>query len=105
MLQTARFDGSVLEVMQGANKVLTQINAKVNMDKIDDLRDDMAENQAHADEVGEMFAEAVNDDKDELAAELDEMMATDMMGDMIVTNKVIDGVMPIPAPVPVVPVA
>ena len=94
MLQTARFDGSVLEVMQGANKVLTQINAKVNMDQIDDLKDEMAENQAHADEIGDMFAEGVNEDKDELADELDAMMAEEAMDELAMPG--MEDIKPVP---------
>jgi len=65
----------VINGMRTANNAMTNINQSFDVDKIDELREDMAENQDLQTEVNELLGESFDYgiDEDDLMAELDEM--------------------------------
>ena len=63
--------------MKLGRDALNQVQAKVSLDEIDDIKADIEEQVAVGDEIADYFADAAMADKDELGAELDEMLAMD----------------------------
>ena len=45
-LEGAKFDGGVMETLQTGTSALKQVQAEVNLDKLDDLRDDLEDMMA-----------------------------------------------------------
>lgn len=61
---------------------MDQVRAGMNLDQMEDLLDDLKEQQADQEEINQVFVNAVGEDKDELADELEEMMALEQMDDI-----------------------
>ena len=92
-LEGASMNQDVFEGMQTANTAFKQVNAKMDMDKVDDVRDDLEDALDMQNEIGEALGGAIGNqdglDEDDLLAELDaefaqeeQVAAQDMMQDM-----------------------
>ena len=68
--------------MKTASKAMDQVQKKMNLDEMEDIKDNIIEQQDRFEEITDFFAESANKDKDELMNELDEMMAMDQMDDL-----------------------
>jgi charged multivesicular body protein 4 len=79
-LQNAQFNTLVIQGMKDANNTFQKINKSINIDKVDDLVEDLNEQQDLMNEVSDALATPLFDhdfDEDELLAELDELEELD----------------------------
>lgn len=84
-IQSTRADVDVVNSLKAGNQAITQMNGQMDVDTIAELQDDMAETMAEVQERNELFAQAAEEGKDDMLAELDELEAEAMeeeMGDM-----------------------
>ena len=79
-LENAQFNTLVIQGMKDANNTFQKINKSINIDKVDDLVEDITEQQDLMNEVSDALATPLFDndiDEDELLAELDELEELD----------------------------
>ena len=79
-LENAQFNTLVIQGMKDANNTFQKINKSINIDKVDDLVEDLTEQQDLMNEVSDALATPLFDndiDEDELLAELDELEELD----------------------------
>ena len=78
-LQSAQFDQSTFEHMKLGKQTMDEVQKKINIDEMENIKDDIQDQLDQQEEIGKFFAEAANQDKDELMDELDEMLAEEEM--------------------------
>ena len=81
-IQSTHADVDVVNTLKAGNQAIGTMNAKMDVDSIADLQDDMAENMAEVNERQELFAGAAEEGKDDLLNELDELEADALAGEM-----------------------
>merc|ERR1711981_221225 len=101
-IQSTHADVDVVNSLRAGNQAITNMNANMDVDSIADLQDEMAENMQEIQERNELFSAAAEENKDDLLAELDEMEADALAGEL---EGMEVGVMPIAAPAAANPVA
>ena len=99
-IQSTHADVDVVNTLKAGNQAIGTMNKQMDVDSIADLQDDMAENMQEVNERQELFAGAAEEGKDDLLAELDEMEADALAGEL---EGMEVGVMPIAAPAQPVP--
>ena len=82
MIQNSKFDKDVFESMKAGKIAVEQNQKQMSIDEMEDIKADIEEQMADADEIGNFFAEAANENQDELMDELDQMLAEDAMNEM-----------------------
>lgn len=90
MLESAVTNKDAVDAMQTGASTMKELQANVKVEDVEDVRDDLEELQADADEVSNMLSEpmgaAALDDEDDLLAELDEMEAEDLEADLLAAD-------------------
>ncbi len=81
-LEGATFDQGVFQGMKDGSKAMQQIQEKMNIDEMDKIKDDIMDQLDRQEEINEFFAENAKKDRDELEAELEEMMAMEQMDEL-----------------------
>jgi charged multivesicular body protein 4 len=79
-LENAQFNTLVIQGMKDANNTFQKINKSINIDKVDDLVEDLTEQQDLMNEVSDALATPLFDndvDEDELLAELEQLEELD----------------------------
>lgn len=99
-IQSTHADVDVVNTLKAGNQAIGTMNKQMDVDSIADLQDDMAENMQEVNERQELFAGAAEEGKDDLMAELDEMEADALAGEL---EGMEVGNMPIAAPAQPVP--
>ena len=94
-IQSTHADVDVVNTLKAGNQAIGTMNKQMDVDSIADLQDDMAENMQEVNERQELFAGAAEEGKDDLLAELDEMEADALAGEL---EGMEVGNMPIAAP-------
>ena len=82
MMQGVHTDQSVMSGLKTAKSTMDQVRSGMNLDQMEDLLDDLKEQQADQEEINNVFVNAAGEDKDDLADELEEMMAMDQIDDI-----------------------
>lgn len=82
MMQGVHTDQSVMSGLKTAKSTMDQVRSGMNLDQMEDLLDDLKEQQADQEEINQVFVNAAGEDKDDLADELEEMMAMDQIDDI-----------------------
>ena len=71
MIENSKFDKSTVEAMKAGSQAVTANQQQMNIDELEDLHEDIAEQQANAAEVQEYFANIAGENHDEMMDELD----------------------------------
>mmetsp|Transcript_34264 Transcript_34264/g.52530 ORF Transcript_34264/g.52530 Transcript_34264/m.52530 type:complete len:83 (+) Transcript_34264:336-584(+) len=70
--------------MKVGKQTMDKVQQQMNIDEMEDIKDDIAEQLEKQDEIGNFFADEANKDKDDLADELEEMLAEEEMDSLAV---------------------
>lgn len=81
-IQSTAADVDVVNSLRAGNQAIGNMNQQMDVDSIADLQDEMAEQMQEVQERQELFAGAAEEGKDDLLAELDDMEAEALMGEM-----------------------
>ena len=81
-IQSTAADVDDVNTMRVGNQAIGSMNKQMDVDSIADLQDEMAENMQEVQERQELFANAAEEGKDDLLAELDEMEADALAGEL-----------------------
>ena len=101
-IQSTHADVDVVNSLRAGNQAITNMNKNMDVDSIADLQDEMAENMQEIQERNELFSAAAEENKDDLLAELDDMEAEALEGELEAMEV---GTMPIAAPASANPIA
>ena len=101
-IQSTHADVDVVNSLRAGNQAITNMNKNMDVDSIADLQDEMAENMQEIQERNELFSAAAEENKDDLLAELDDMEAEALEGELEAMEV---GTMPIAAPAAANPIA
>ena len=94
MIESTTFDADVIDGMKTGATTMQQLNDQMNVDQLEDLKDDLDDQMADMEDRQNFFAEAAKGEEDEdLMAELDGMEA-DAVGAEL--DDMVPGAMPIP---------
>ena len=102
-IQSTHADVDVVNSLRAGNQAIGTMNKQMDVDSIADLQDEMAENMQEVQERQDLFAAAAEEGKEDMLAELDELEAEALAGeldDMEVLNAPIaaaDRPQPVPA--------
>ena len=75
-------DAGILGVMKSAAGTMKELNKQANVDDIADLKEELDDMMAENEEKQNYFAGMANENKDELLAELDELEADALAGEL-----------------------
>ena len=75
-------DAGVLVSMKNAAGAMKDLNKQANVDDIADLKEELDDMMAENEEKQNYFAGMANENKDELLAELDELVADALAGEL-----------------------
>jgi Icc-related predicted phosphoesterase len=76
MIEQSISDASVFSALSDASKATEQLNKKLDIDKLEDIKEKLDDQRAEMEEKTEFFMQAANlEDADELLGELDELEA------------------------------
>ncbi len=81
-IQSTRADVDVVNTLKVGNTAIGNMNAKMDVDSIADLQDDMAEQMQEVQERQDLFAGVAEEGKDDLLDELNELEADALAGEM-----------------------
>ncbi len=81
-IQSTAADVDVVNSLRAGNQAIGNMNKQMDVDSIADLQDEMAEQMQEVQERQELFAGAAEEGKDDLLAELDEMEADALAGEL-----------------------
>ena len=81
-IQSTYADVDVVNSLKAGNQAIGTMNKAMDVDAIEDLKEQMEENMYEVQERQELFASAAEEGKDDLLAELDDMEAEAMMGEI-----------------------
>jgi hypothetical protein len=90
MMQGVHTDQNVMTGLKTAKQTMDAVKEGMNIDQMEDLLDDLKEQQADQEEINQVFVNAAGEDKDDLADELEEMMAMDQIDDVDVGMGYVD---------------
>lgn len=101
-IQSTHADVDVVNSLRAGNQAIGTMNAQMDVDSIADLQDEMAENMQEVQERQDLFAAAAEEGKEDLLAELDDLEADALAGeldDMVMPNAapIINPAQPVPA--------
>ena len=74
-IQSTAADVDVVNSLRAGNQAIGNMNKQMDVESIEQLQDEMAENMQEVEERQELFAAAAEEGKDDLLAELDELEA------------------------------
>ena len=74
-LESGAFDQNIFEGMKQGQAAMNQVQSKMNIDEIEDLKDDMAEQMEKQEEINDFFIGVANEGNDEIEDELADLMA------------------------------
>eukprot|EP00826_Nyctotherus_ovalis_P036303 TRINITY_DN3206_c0_g1_i6.p2 TRINITY_DN3206_c0_g1~~TRINITY_DN3206_c0_g1_i6.p2 ORF type:complete len:214 (+),score=89.77 TRINITY_DN3206_c0_g1_i6:154-795(+) len=66
-------DADIFTALKKGNEAINAVSQQVNIDSFQDLKDDLEEQQANAEEIGNFFGELAKDGEDELLEELEQL--------------------------------
>lgn len=93
MIESTNFDVGVISSIKAGKDAMKEMNKNMELDDIQDLKDDLEDQMAEMNEKQEFFAGIANEGNDELLGELDELEALAMDDEMkemdVVPNKLI----------------
>ena len=74
-MESLSMNSQVVSTMKGVNTVIKNFEKNINIDKVDDLHDDLQESIQNAEDITNAISQPINPniDDDELSAELEEM--------------------------------
>ena len=75
-IETAQSQKDAMTVLQEGNAVLKKLQEEVNVEKLQDISDDMEEIKAKNDEITEFFKERGIEDEEAVNDELDKLIAS-----------------------------
>ena len=75
-IETAKSQKDAMTVLQEGNAVLKKLQEEVNVEKLQDISDDMEEIKAKNDEITEFFKERGIEDEEAVNDELDKLIAS-----------------------------
>ena len=75
-------DAGILGIMKNAAGAMKDLNKQANVDDIADLKEELDDMMAENEEKQNYFAGMANENKDELLAELDELEADALAGEL-----------------------
>ena len=81
-IQSTHADVDVVNSLRAGNQAIGNMNSQMDVDSIADLQDEMAENMQEVAERQDLFAAAAEEGKDDLLAELDELEADALAGEL-----------------------
>ena len=81
-IQSTAADIDVVNSLKQGNQAIGTMNKQMDVDTIADLQDEMAENMAEVQERQDLFTAAAEEGQEDLLAELDDMEADAVAGDM-----------------------
>lgn len=104
-LEVANIASTVVTSMRTGANAMKAIN--MDVDEVEDLRDDVAEQMDAADEINNALSQPMGEaiDEDEILGELDDLMATDMEKEFEATDADLMGVPSLPDPALSMPAA
>ena len=82
LVDTSNFDANVYSAIKTGTQVIDQNRQKLSVDEIQDIQEKMAEQQADADEIADVMAQAALEGNAEAEDMLDELLAEDAMEEM-----------------------
>jgi len=94
-IQSTMADVDVVNTLKQANQAIGAANKKMDVDTIADLQEEMEENMAEVQERQDLFMNVAEEGKDDMMAELDELEAEALAGEL---EGMQVGAMPIAAP-------
>ena len=97
MIESTNFDVGVISGMKEGATAMEQMNKQMNVDDIADLKEELEDQMAEIQERQEFFANAAEEDKEDLMGELDELEALAMgeeMEQVEISNAPIAGAQP-----------
>ena len=97
MIESTNFDVGVISGMKEGATAMEQMNKQMNVDDIADLKEELEDQMAEIQERQEFFANAAEEDKEDLMGELDELEALAMeeeMESVPISNAPIAGAQP-----------
>ena len=74
-IQSTAADVDVVNSLRAGNQAIGNMNKQMDVESIEQLQDEMAENMQEVEERQELFAAAAEEGKDDLLPELDELEA------------------------------
>ena len=77
MIENSKFDKDVFEAMKAGKQAVEANKKGLDIDELENIKDDIAEQMADAEEIQDFFANAAQEGQDELMDELDEILAMD----------------------------
>jgi charged multivesicular body protein 4 len=89
-LESAAQNAETFKAMQSGKNAMTDIRQQTNIEKVDDLMDEIKEEMELADEISNALAQPVDPlitDEDELLAELNELEAEDLEAELLRPTK------------------
>eukprot|EP00826_Nyctotherus_ovalis_P011445 TRINITY_DN12983_c0_g7_i1.p2 TRINITY_DN12983_c0_g7~~TRINITY_DN12983_c0_g7_i1.p2 ORF type:complete len:214 (-),score=100.01 TRINITY_DN12983_c0_g7_i1:4-645(-) len=66
-------DADIFTALKKGNEAINTVNKEVNIDNFQELKDDLEEQQANAEEIGTFFGDMAKEGEDELLQELDQL--------------------------------
>mmetsp|Transcript_16037 Transcript_16037/g.20296 ORF Transcript_16037/g.20296 Transcript_16037/m.20296 type:complete len:182 (-) Transcript_16037:148-693(-) len=81
-IQSTHADVDVVNSLKAGNQAISAMNAQADVDSIAELQDDMAETMQEVQERQDLFAAVAEEGHDEALAELDELEAEMMAGEL-----------------------
>ena len=78
MIESTNFDVGVISSIKAGKDAMKEMNKNMELDDIQDLKDDLEDQMAEMNEKQEFFAGIANEGNDELLGELDELEALAM---------------------------
>ena len=74
-LESGAFDQNIFEGMKMGQQAMNQVQAKMDIDAMEDLKDDMQEQMDKQEEINDFFVGVANEGNDEIEDELADLMA------------------------------
>ena len=78
MIESTNFDSGVIKSVKAGKVVMQEMNKNMDIDDIQELKDDLEDQMAEMNEKQEFFAGIANENNDELLDELNELEALAM---------------------------
>ena len=82
MIEGAVTDQKVFTGLKAGKDAINQLQSEMNIDKMEDLQDEIKEQMDQQEEIGQFFSNAVQEDADEINEELDALIAEDVEAEM-----------------------
>ena len=97
LIENSKFDKETFEAMKAAKNAVDANRKNLDIDEMDKIKDEIADQLADASEVNDYFADAAQEGLDEAYDELDDMLNEEALKEM-------EGVMPGMAQIPSNPI-